>query len=129
MSDTLDANKMMGIEPVSDAKGPTMVSRARDHVMIDVSSADKSVGDVSGDLPSFQNCRAFSVDVSGIIKFDIRDGVGGSDHTVIMQPAAGVLHPVGHISKVYANYKTGTACTATCYDATGTLKAGLHLWR
>lgn len=88
--------------------------------VVDTSSADA--------IPAMDNCRAVSVDVDGVMKFDYIDDAGENTTTEVKTMKAGVIYPYRRVSKVY-RYYTGTTAVTQVYASTGSLVNGLKLHR
>jgi hypothetical protein len=96
------------------------------HYVVDVSGVP---GDDNAyvDIPSaYQDCRCVYVDVTGIIKIQYKDPVDGELHIEVMDIGTS-MKPISCVTRVYKNYKSGSACTAQVFKDDGNLVVGLKL--
>ena len=116
-----------GLEMVGADKATSYQVGANESLVIFVNAANQD-GDNNATFDFFQNCRAISCDVAGIIKFGVRKS-DGTESVTIMQMNAGVMYPIRNVMRIYRYYVGTTACTAQSYNEVGTLNVGIHLWR
>jgi len=74
--------------------------------------------------------RGIKVDEEGIVKLQITP-TGGNAYTTVEYFAAGLLYPIGHVTRVYQYYDSAGTAAATCkvYDSTGTSVVGIKILR
>jgi hypothetical protein len=126
---TSDRNQYMfvGHANYGETRATMLTQGATDVFTVDCTSADQTQTS-NASFDQWQNCRAISCDVAGIIKIDLFDA-GGNPQTVVMFMNAGEMYPIRNVIVVYRYYVGTTACTAQSYNSSGSLITGLHLWR
>lgn len=96
------------------------------HTVIDVSGVP---GDDEAFVPvpeAYLDCRVIYADVTGIIKIQYKNPLDGELHIEVLDIGTN-FKPISCVTRVYKNYKSGSACTAQVYKNDGTLVVGLKL--